>query len=431
MIRSLRSGVSGLRSNQIRMDVIGNNIANVNTAAFKKGRAAFADLLGQNLVGVGRSGGGGGVNPAGVGMGVGISSIDRAFTQGGLEYTNLSTDLALSGDGFFVAKGKDGQELLTRAGNFFFDGEGRLSTANGLAVQGWAFDDNGTVTPGLRTDVVLDINRFANSAPTPTTSATLRGNLSANAPFGNQVDINGDPVLDANNNPVPNTQHNLSTVVYDSQGKAHNLMLTLAKTGDNQWTLTNARLEGSTDPIPGAAGQIIEFDAQGKLISPLTMDLQNIEFPGEVNTGTITLDFQGLTQLAGTTTAIFSGQDGVPPGRLEGFAINPEGILSLNYSNGTQRPLFQLGIGNVSNPNGLQQLGDNMFAVTAAAGDLIVGRAGFEIETSVISGALEMSNVDLTTEFTDMIVTQRGFQASARMVTVSDDMLQEVVSLKR
>jgi len=412
MIRSLRSGVSGLRSNQIRMDVIGNNIANVNTAAFKKGRAAFADLLGQNLVGVGRSGGGGGVNPAGVGMGVGISSIDRAFTQGGLEYTNLSTDLALSGDGFFVARNKDGQELLTRAGNFFFDGQGQLSTANGLAVQGWAFDDNGTVTPGLRTDVNLDINRFANSAPTATSSATMRGNLSANAENG--------------------TQHTLSTVIYDSQGKAHNLVLNIEKTGQNEWTLQEAKLEG--DPgvqIPGAAGTLISFDQQGKLVAPPTINLQNIQFPGDVADGNISLDFQGLTQLAGTTTAIFGGQNGVPPGRLEGFAINPEGILTLNYSNGTQRPLYQLAIGNVSNPNGLQQLGDNMFSVTAAAGDLIVGRAGFEIETSVISGALEMSNVDLTTEFTDMIVTQRGFQASARMVTVSDDMLQEVVSLKR
>lgn len=411
MIRSLRSGVSGLRSNQIRMDVIGNNIANVNTAAFKKGRAAFADLLGQNLVGVGRSGGGGGVNPAGVGMGVGISSIDRAFTQGGLEYTNLSTDLALSGDGFFVARGKDGQELLTRAGNFFFDGEGQLSTANGLAVQGWAFDDAGTVTPGLRTNVQLDINRFANSAPTPTTSATMRGNLSANA------DVN--------------TQHTLSTVIYDSQGTAHNLVLNIEKTGQNEWTLQNAELEGNPPTTINFAPQVIQFDVEGKLVSPNSFDLQGITFPGDVNPGNITLNFEGLSQLAGTTTAIFSGQNGVPPGRLEGFAINPEGILTLNYSNGTQRPLYQLAIGNVSNPNGLQQLGDNMFSVTAAAGDLIVGRAGFEIETAVVSGALEMSNVDLTTEFTDMIVTQRGFQASARMVTVSDDMLQEVVSLKR
>ena len=145
----------------------------------------------------------------------------------------------------------------------------------------------------------------------------------------------------------------------------------------------------------------------------------------------VTINFNQLTQFSGSTRASVSDQDGFPAGRFVGYSIDTSGIVSLNFSNGEQQAAFQLALGNVYNPNGLLQQGENLYSLSAASGDIIMGRPGFEFETSVVAGALEMSNVDLATEFTDMIVTQRGFQASARVVTTSDELLQEIVQLNR
>jgi flagellar hook protein FlgE len=247
----------------------------------------------------------------------------------------------------------------------------------------------------------------------------------------------------------------MSTVVYDSEGKAHTLVLTMQKTATDEWTVADAELAGDPDatpPVPAvtlddAIGIQIGFNNDGTLTGTIpggatTLTLSggaaaNSGVPTEIFAGSngdvieMTLDFEDLTQYGGSTTAAVSDQDGQAAGQLIGYGIDPSGTLSLNFSNGEQRSIAQIAIGTVNNPNGLEQLGENFYGVTSASGDLTIGRAGQEVSTAVISGALETSNVDLANEFTDMIVTQRGYQASARVITTSDELLQEVVQLKR
>jgi len=415
MIRSLRTGVLGLRSHQFRMDVIGNNIANVNTVGFRRSRVAFHDMLGQKMLGIGQTIGG-----ATIGNGATVGSIDQAWSQGSFEYTNLATDLALGGDGFFVVRGVEGN-ALTRSGNFQFDADGRLVTANGMSVQGWAHNPDGTLSTGALQDIQIDLD--ATAEPVETSNVTLGGNLSADL--------------------VPNedgSEATMSTVVYDAQGQPHTLVLTFAMTDTDTWTLNTAQLAGDPDaepPVPPTdltgTGIDLEFDVDGNLVGPdpATIDLGGVFPNSNADDLAITLDIDSLTQFGGSSTAAVSAQDGEAAGQLIGYGIDPSGSLVLSFSNGEQRAIAQLAIGTVTNQNGLEQLGDNFYGLTAGSGDLVLGRAGEEINTSVISGALETSNVDLAAEFTDMIVTQRGYQASARVITTSDEMLQEVVQLKR
>ena len=174
----------------------------------------------------------------------------------------------------------------------------------------------------------------------------------------------------------------------------------------------------------------VDFDVDGTIISPATVGL-TWDATYVASAAPITIDFSDITQFSGSTTATVSDQDGYTAGRFVGYSIDVNGKVSLNFSNGQQQEAFQLAIGNVYNPDGLLQLGENLYGLSAASGDLLLGRPGAEFETSVVAGALEMSNVDLATEFTDMIVSQRGYQASARVVTTSDELLQEIVQLKR
>ena len=427
MIRSLRTGISGLKSNQVRMDVIGNNIANVNTAAFKRSRVAFNELLGQRLLGLGRSSGGSGINPASIGNGVAVGSVDQDWSQGSFEYTNIGTDLALSGDGFFIARGTEGN-VLTRAGNFTFNSAGELVTAGGLAVQGWNYNTDGTLNTGQLQNIRLDLN--VNAAPEETQNVDLAGNLSA--------DLEARPLGDPDS---ADSQVTMSTVIYDGEGKAHTLVLKMQKTATDEWTVAGAELAGDPDAeppvpptdLPNVVGSVMNFDNEGNLqTDPATFTIDGADFPDtNLDDIDITLNFGDLTQYGGSTTATVSGQDGQAAGRVIGYGIDPSGTLSLNFSNGEQRSIARIAIGMVNNPNGLEQLGENFYGVTSASGDLTIGRAGQEVSTAVISGALEASNVDLANEFTDMIVAQRGFQANGRVITSTDEMLQEVVNLKR
>ncbi|MDQ7040276.1 MAG: flagellar hook protein FlgE [Rhodothermus sp.] len=426
MVRSLRTGVSGLKSHQVRMDVISNNIANVNTTAFKRGRAAFNELLGQTLLGVGRTAGGRGINPAYVGLGVAVGSIDVNFAQGALENTGVATDLGINGDGFFVVRGGD-RIYLTRAGNFSVNRFGELVTNTGLQVQGWAFDEKGeTLRSASLEDVRIPLS--ATSPPKQTENIFIRGNLSAEALVGDTQTI--------------------STIVYDSQGRTQTIIIEFTKTNNNEWQWqifdanNNPILDSNGNPQTGTlsfnSDGTIDLDGNpttgpdsGSLTATFEWDIN-----GDGTFETFTLNFadenDALTQFAGSTTVSVRNQDGVPPGTLIGFSINQEGIVELNFSNGHQQKIYQLALGIVKNPNGLQQEGDNLWSLTSASGDLTLGRAGTELNrTVIVAGTLEMSNVDLATEFTDMIVTQRGYQASARIITTSDEMLQELVQLKR
>jgi len=409
--RSLRTGVTGLKSNQTRLDVVGNNISNANTVAFKRGRAAFSEVLGQKLLGVGRTAGGSGINPSHVGLGVSVGSIDQNWEQGSLENTGIQTDLALNGDGFFIASPKEGassdQRMLTRAGNFTFNQNGEFVTANGLNVQGWEFQ-NGQVQTGELKNVQFDPN--AQSPAKFTSEATVGGNLSADAAVGDTSSV--------------------SSVVYDEQGQAHDVVIDFEKTADNEWEYTIDAADPTNSPFTGAATGTLQFDTSGAITSGGTTSIA--WDAGAVAGGpNMDLDLTGITQFAGSTTSKFESQNGNSAGELSGYSINPEGVLELNFTNGEQKELFQLAVGNVNNPNGLEQQGENFYTTTGASGDLQLGRAGRDLRTAVVAGTLEASNVDLATEFSEMIVAQRGYQAAARVVTTSDEVLQETVQLKR
>lgn len=423
MIRSLRTGVSGLLSNQVRMDVVGNNIANVNTLAFKRGRAAFNELLGQQLLGVGRMSGGAGVNPSYVGLGVSVGSIDQSWAQGALENTNRANDLALNGDGFFIARGDLGN-LLTRAGNFSFNRDGEFVTSNGLPVQGWGFDEDDEVVTGVLKDVRVDPGMTTPAKATD--EFTVGGNLSADAEIGDTKTI--------------------SSVARDASGKPYDVFIEFTKTEDLESgggvTHWEAVIKDSSDTVI-AGPHTLHFNASGYLCESDGTDLAadeellfdwDIDLDGTDNS--FTVDFggatrNGVTTSSGSTTVSVTKQNGLQAGVVTGYSINKEGVLEFNFSNGQQRKMFQLAIGEVTNPHGLDQIGENFFAQTTASGELQVRQAGRESRAAVVSGALEMSNVDIATEFTDMIVAQRGFQASARVITTSDELLQETVQLKR
>lgn len=433
MIRSLRTGVSGILSNQIKMDVIGNNIANVNTLAYKRGRAAFNEVLGQQLLGVGRMSGGSGVNPAYVGLGTSIGSIDQNWLQGAIENTNRTTDLAINGDGFFIAKSDIGN-IVTRAGNFAFNSAGKFVTSNGLSVQGWKYDDNGMLVTGVLQDIQIDPD--LSTPPQQTSTFTIGSNISAEEPVG--------------------TVRPISSPAYDDSGKPHNLTIELEKIEElgsgvepavSEWMITVLDENGNEILDGGGASQTagnrIYFDESGTLCqsdgSALTGDVSYgfvWDMQGDGTFDPMTIDIggftrNGMTAVSGSTTVSVQDQDGFQAGTITGTAISPEGVLELNFSNGQQKQMYKLAIGQVTNPHGLEQLGDNFYGLTSASGELQVRQAGRDTRAVVLSGSLEMSNVDLAVEFTDMIVAQRGFQAAARVITSSDELLQETVQLKR
>ena len=418
MIRSLRTGVTALRSSQLRLDVTGNNIAGVNTAGFKRSRVLFQDALTQRIATGGRLTGNNSVVTSNVGNGVAVSAIDQVWSQGALEYTNLPTDLALAGDGMFIASSSRGN-VLTRGGAFLFDADGFLVTQGGLRVQGWEAGPDGTVQTGAVGDIRLDPSLIA--APEPTSAVTVSGNLSAERVVGE-----GGPAT-------------MSTVVYDGEGKAHTLVLSLEKVDDGAggtaWDVTSAVISGDPDDTPLTLGGDTRLTFEdGRLVSGGDVELSGA-FPDGTPVGAagggIDLDLTALSEFGGSTTASVLSQNGTPAGDLIDYGFDQTGQLILSFSNGVRRPAAQLALGMVANLDGLDQVGDGFYEATSLSGDLRIGRAGSEVPAGVISGALESSNVDLAEEFTDMIVAQRGYQASARIITTSDELLQETVQLKR
>jgi flagellar hook protein FlgE len=409
MIRSLRTGITGLRANQVRLDVIGNNIAGINTAGFKRSRVLFQEALTQRLS---TAGGLSGPNQAGVssvGYGVAVGAIDRVWSQGSFEYTNLPTDLAIGGDGFFIAESAQGN-VLTRSGAFSFDSEGFLVTPGGLRVQGWTASPTGEVTTGVLNDIQIYPNATAD--PVRTTTMVSGGNLSADREVGV-----GEPTT-------------VSSVIYDGTGIPHTVLVTMDKTAQGEWTVTGAEIAGDpVIPLTVGGGSVLTFDADGHLTGGGDVALGGA-FP-DGSPLAIDFDMTTLTQFGGSTTVSVQEQNGLPAGELVDFGFDPDGQLVLAFSNGDRRVIAQLAMGTVNNPDGLEQVGDGFYSITSVSGNLRIGRAGAEIPATVVSGALEASNVDLAEEFTDMIVAQRAYQASARVVTTSDELLQETVALKR
>ncbi|MEB7447833.1 flagellar hook protein FlgE [Arthrobacter koreensis] len=409
MLRSLYSGISGLRSHQTMLDVTGNNIANVNTTGYKATAVQFQDTLSQLTQGAtapGANNGGG--NPAQVGLGVLVSGITTNFTQGSAQSTGRATDMMISGDGYFVTK-QGTQTTYTRAGAFDLDAEGRLVTTDGKIVQGWTGVNGVINTGGAVGNVQLPDGAIAPAVAT--SQATVGGNLPSETlpadPAATPPRAAGTFVRDMD--------------VYDANGNATVVPLTFTRTADasgvaNGWSVS----------APGAATVQLTF----------TDGRQDTGNPGALTVttaagSTVSVDLTALTSYAGVSTASVTGQNGRAAGTLESFSISKDGTIIGSFTNGAKQSLARIAVATFTNPAGLEKAGNSGYTATVNSGNPVLGGPGDPGMGNAIAGSLEMSNVDLSQEFTNLIVAQRGFQANARIITTSDEVLQELTNLKR
>ena len=386
MLRSLDSGISGLQAHQTMLDVTANNIANVNTTGFKSSSTQFEDTLSQMLHSAGGSNAVvGSTNPAQVGLGVKVASITTDFTQGSTNSTGKPTDMMISGDGFFTVK-SGGQTMYTRAGSFTFDSNGQLAAPDGSLVQGWTAT-GGIVPAGNAPLSTITLPQNSVAPAIATTKATMSGNLPSDAAVGTTV-----------------TQ---TEGVYDSTGASRSLDLTFTKTAAG-WDVAGA--DGT-----GATGTASMTFAGGALTSG-----------GSITVGGVTVDMSQTTGYASLQTATISGQDGRASGTLQSYSLSSDGKLVGSYSNGATETIAQLALANFTNPDGLAKVGSSDYTPTIASGTATLGVAGTNGLGTLVGGSLEMSNVDLTQEFSNLIVAQRGFEANARIITTSDQILQDL-----
>ncbi len=387
MLRSLYSGISGLRSHQTMLDVTGNNIANVNTTGYKATAVQFQDTLSQLTQGAtapGANNGGG--NPAQVGLGVLVSGITTNFTQGSAQSTGRATDMMISGDGYFVTK-QGTQTTYTRAGAFDLDADGRLVTTDGKIVQGWTGVDGVINTGGAVGNVQLPDGAIAPAVAT--SQATVGGNLPSETAVG------GTFVRDMD--------------VYDANGVATVVPLTFTRTAGG-WTAS-------------AGGPAVDL--------AFANGIQDTANPQTLNVNGVQVNLTGLTSYAGVSTASVTGQNGRAAGTLESFSIAKDGTIIGSFTNGAKQSLARIAVATFTNPAGLEKAGNSGYTATVNSGNPVLGGPGDPGMGNAIAGSLEMSNVDLSQEFTNLIVAQRGFQANARIITTSDEVLQELTNLKR
>jgi len=392
MLRSLFSGISGLKAHQTMLDVAGNNIANVNTTGFKASQTQFQDTLSQVLNNASAATPGvGGTNPAQVGLGVRVAGITTNFSQGAAQLTNRSTDMMINGDGFFTVR-VGVEQNYTRAGSFNFDSLGQLVTADGALVQGWAATNGVVDINGPLTDLRLPIGTLMSAKAT--TTADFVGNLPSDALTGTTLTKSID--------------------VYDDLGNARSLALTFTNTA-GAWNVT------ATDGTTTVAATPVTFNTTtGANTAPLTLTV-----------GTVAVDLSTVTGFAGLSTVEAVNQNGQEAGNLQSFALSPDGTLMGSFSNGLKQAIGQLALATFTNPTGLEKAGGSMYRTTVSSGIAQVGTAGTGGRGKLAGGSLEMSNVDLSAEFTNLIIAQRGFQANSRVITTSDELLQELVNLKR
>ncbi|MBI5473464.1 MAG: flagellar hook protein FlgE [Ignavibacteriae bacterium] len=421
---SLFSGVAGLRNHQTMLNVIGNNIANVNTIGFKSSRTTFAEMFSQTRLSAFRPAGeNGGINPQQIGLGASVGSIDVSFSQGNLEASNSATDLGITGAGFFILQ-QNGQRFYSRVGNFAFDASGNMVLpGNGAILQGKLADSDGTIPANAQIQnlkLLLD-----KKAPAKETGVVkLAGNLDSRATAGTDVET--------------------TMQIYDSLGIQHTVTVTFTKTATaNEWTWA-ATVPQSTplDPmqITGGGSGTIRFNSDGSLASfdhgtasAMTVNpnnganaTQDIDLtPGTVG------QFAGITQTGQASLISMRNQDGYTAGTLQNIAVDVNGEIQGKFSNGTIITLGQIILAEFNNPGGLTREADGLYSSSGNSGEPILLVAGENSTSTINGGVLEQSNVDLAEEFTRMIVAQRGYQSSARIITTTDEILQETVNLKR
>lgn len=485
MMRSLYSGVSGLKNHQTRMDVVGNNISNVNTTGFKSSRVTFSDTLSQTLSGASApTENRGGTNPKQIGLGSATSAIDTLFTDGSVQSTGVNTDLCLSGNGLFIVK--DGNlSYYTRNGNFKFDKEGYYVNSDGLKVQGWSATTPGDAinTNGQPSEICIPAGKTM--AASATKVATFSKNLdaaepmiksmsvtyvdgtTADVPAGTTAAVEVGKDFDAGagakkvasitlkmtdgttttetsgafklNNSKPKTT---IATIYDSLGNAHNVTIYMTKTEvssttGNKWTI-------SLDPAGTGKQTITESDGTTTTVTMTDLELQ-FDVNGGLKTGSgtatltltngagdnqsVNLTFDDVTQYAGSSTA-FATTDGNAAGTLKSVSIDSNGVITGTYTNGLNVQEAQVAIAQFNNASGLTKTGNSLYTESNNSGTPNIGTIS-DLGCTVTPSSLEMSNVDMASELTDMIVTQRGYQSNSKIITVSDELLETLINMKR
>lgn len=428
VLRAMYTGVSGLRAEGEALGVVGDNIANVNTVGYKRQRAIFQDVLGHSILA--------GTASAMPGSGVRVGDVQQMFTQGSLANTGVSTDVALNGDGFLVVAGTvDGitGNFYTRAGQFTIDNQGYLVNSDNMKVQGYAANPDLTLQAAV-TSLKVPTSSLA---PRQTQEISITANLDSGA-VPSTFDINSPA----------NSQAKTSITVFDSLGESRTLDVYFVKTADNAWEYhvlaDGAELAGGT---PGTFTELgtgtLTFDTNGALLDAQTPDL-TIDFAGGATPGqVITMDFgddianDGATGLAGTTqfaaaSAVSSqSQDGYASGEFSGVAIDGVGLVQGLYTNGQKIAIGQLAVAKFRSNDGLGRAGSGLWIETRDSGTAALGAASTGGRASVSSGALEQSNVDLAEEFVGLIQHQRSYSANSKTITTADEMLQELINIKR
>lgn len=414
MFTSFSTALSALSAHATAVDVVGNNLANLNTTGFKASAVSFHDLVSQSL--------GAGLGDTQVGFGVGRPTTIRQFTQGAIQSTNSPLDAAIQGDGFLVVKDNTGSTLYTRGGSLQVDKTGRLLTSTGEAVQGWTAV-NGVVNANAPTSNIL-VPVGTVKAPTASTNFSFDINLNAAGVIG-----------------TPTDSFSSSIEVFDSLGSSHIINVDFTKSATpNQWdysiTLPDADTTAPTTPVTGS----VTFDSNGRLSSPLPADpMPSIAITGLVDGATdmnVTWNlYDGatprLTQFSQASARSANSQDGNPAAQLARVAIGDGGTILAQYSNGTQTVVGQIAMASIRNPESLVAVGNNNFQLSERSALPAVGAAGTGGRGTILGSALESSTVDIAREFTQLIVLQRGYQANAKVVTAVDELTQVTINLKQ
>ena len=407
MIGSLYSGISGLKAQTSAMAVIGDNIANVNTTGFKSSRVQFANVFNATL----------GQSKMQIGRGVTMSGMSSNWNAGTMETTNNVSDLAINGQGMFIVRNPSNNgQYYSRAGQFEFNGSNLLVNSDGLEVQGYAVDNNGNV--GALGTITLP-NGI--STPQATAEVTMGLNLDSGAAVGDTYDT--------------------TISVYDSLGNSVELNFNFIRSAAGwQWYVTPST--GAATPAVGAPNQLV-FDTNGELVpassTPAsanpTIALTGLQ-GADMSVAWTMLDLTGasdgmVTGYAGSSVKTSQTQDGYPSGMLQGISVDADGIFTALYSNGTMSPFAQVALADFASYAGLSKQGSNLFTSSLASGQPVITVPNSAGVGAIAPSSLEMSNVDLAQEFVALITTQRAFQANSKVITTSDEVLSELINIKR
>ena len=406
---SFSIALSGLQADTVALNTIGNNLANLNTTAFKKQGTEFEDLFYQQIGSSGSS------NPLQVGVGTRVSGTTVNYLQGTILPSGNSTDMALSGDGFFVTE-QGGVQALTRAGNFQLDQQGNLITADGASVMGYPVQNGVVNANAALTPLVVPVG--VTQAAQATQNVSVTANLNAGATVG--------------------TQFATPVTVYDSLGQSHAVTVNYIKTAANTWDYSVDLQAGDATGAPLNNTGTLTFDSSGNLVSPAA-NIAGITFPTMVDgasdiTFNLNLYKNGnstLTQSTAASTNTATVQDGFASGTYQSFSVDGAGVITAAYNNGHKAVVGQVAVARVTNQQGLTMIGHNSYTTTNASGDAIFGIPGTGGRASIEDSALEQSNVDIAQEFSDLIVAQRSFEANSKTITAFDSVAQTTMAMIR